>query len=327
MKVAVVGNFGPGFLATSLARGFASAGCEVVNVSARATAPAGRVRQLMVQRWPNVTRPFFLKPSEQVRLVESVASARPELILIVKCPYLTGRTVQHMRAVSGAMVVNWMPDDPFVAAMPAVSISALIACDAVVSYSDAICRRLESDLRVTAHLIPFGFDSVEYQPAAGVLPQWDVTFVGSHSRQREGIIASLIAARLDVRVFGPRWYRASAAVRAAWDPVESFGPEACRKYHLGRIGINILHPRNNFGSHNMRTFEIPAAGRPMITTDTDQQRRLLIGVSGVGYYTGGKSLVANTEELLSSGLAPLPAEMAPHTYEQRCRRLLNLVGR
>jgi hypothetical protein len=327
MKVAVIGTFGTGLLATSLARGFTSAGCEVTRVSDRAAAPAGRARRLAAHSWPAIAGPFLLKSSEQERLVESVASARPDLVLLVKCAYVTRRTVGRVRAASGAMVVNWMPDDPFVALRPAVPISALSACDAIVSYSDSVCHRLESDLKVPAHSIAFGFDPHDYQPDVQVVAQWDVTFVGQHSAHREGVVAELMAAGLQTRVFGPRWYRARASVRAAWDPAESYGPAACRRYHLGRVGINILHPRNNVDSHNMRTFEIPATGRAMVTTDTVQQRRLLRGISGIGYYTGSENLRARVHELLSTGEAPLPTTMATHTYEQRCRQLLNLVGR
>ena len=327
MKVAVIGNFGPGLLATSLARGFTGAGCEAFNISARATTPAGRVRQHVVQRWPSVGDRLLVKASEQEHLVESVASVQPDLVLIVKCPYVTSRTVERLRTVSGVMVVNWMPDDPFVAESPAVPISALASCDAVVSYSDSVCRRVEADLGLPAHLIPFGFDPHDYQPAASELAEWDVTFVGNHSAHRERMIAALISMGVDVHVFGPRWHRARATVRAVWDSVESYGPEACRRYHLGRVGVNILHPRNNLGSHNMRTFEIPAAGRAMLTTDTAQQRRLLGGMSGIGYYTGIESLGARIEELLSTGQTPLPITLAAHTYEQRCRQLLTVIDR
>jgi hypothetical protein len=327
LKIAVVGTFASGQLATVLARGMRSASQDVAEISDAQEVPPNKVARFAAERWSLASTAIAIALGGQEPLIHKVAMARPDLVLVVKSPYLTTRTVDEIRKQCQAPVVNWMPDDPFLALRPAMKLSTLVAYDHVVTYSDSICRRLMSELSLSASVIPFGFDPIDYQPDSDRIAEWDVTFVGQHSAHREQTLREIAHAGITLRVFGPNWQIAQSVVRNCWDPTPVFGPDACHRYHLGRVGVNILHPQNNVGSHNMRTFEIPAAGRKMLTTETAQQRHLLKGISGIEFYLTGKDLVRQLKSMIGRAVLPEEALMREHTYEQRCLQLLSTIAR
>jgi spore maturation protein CgeB len=239
---------------------------------------------------------------------------------------LAPAVIDEIRGQTSAPIVNWLPDDPFLALRPAVHQEALRRYDVIVTYSPDIARRIGSELSIRSMVIPFGFDPTDYRAAAvASQPSYDVAFVGQFRPERAAIVESLAGMEFKLLVSGPGWGRAAAAARGAWRATPSFGTDACARYQEARIGLNILHPENNRGSHNMRTWEILASGTPMLTTDTAQQRQLLDGISGVGFYSDPGTLEHGATKLIRDGRRPTSPQLEKHTYASRCDQLLRAL--
>lgn len=322
MRITVLGALGPGQLADSLTYGLRTLGHEVSAVSDKPLIPAARLGRLLARRRPQLLR--WSGQRQQLELGRAVIATRPALVLAVKSPYLQAEIIDRIRAGTAAHMFNWYPDNPFVNYGQGAPLSALRHYDRIIVFSPSLAERVKKTLKVDAQYIPFGFDPRYYFPA----PQprdvkTDVAFVGQCRRERAALVSTLIAAGFAVRVAGPGWDAAAEPVRAAWRPGPTWGVDAARLYHEARVGLNDLHRKSNAHSHNMRTWEIPATGTPMATTDSPHQRELLRDIPGVSFYTGQRDLPTVVENLIvSAAQRGLPVDLSAHTYERRCRALV-----
>jgi len=213
-----------------LARGMRAAEQDVIEISDAHELPGNKLARFAVERWAVASIALTIARGGQGDLVDNVVEARPDLVLIVKSPYLTRNTVAQIRNQTRALVVNWLPDDPFLALRPAMKLATLTAYDLVVTYSDTICWRLTSELGLSAMVIPFGFDPSDYRPATARSVEWDVTFVGQWSKYRERILWEIARTGLALRVYGPNWHHAQSKVRDCWNSTEAYGADACTRY-------------------------------------------------------------------------------------------------
>jgi len=135
-------------------------------------------------------------------------------------------------------------------------------------------------------------------------------------------------AEFDLFVSGRGWTRATRrGPLAGLVSDKSFpGDETCRLYWRSAIGLNILADWN-VPAHNMRTFEVPAAGTAMVATRTPDHERLFGSDGAVLVSDPGEareavhSLLADPERL-----ATIASEgrrrVKTHTYAARLRTLL-----
>lgn len=323
MKITVLGVFSPGQLADSLAHGLSTLGHEVSPVSDQALLPTSRLGRLVARRRPELMR-WFGNWRRQLELAETVIATQPELVLAVKSPYLQPAALHRIRQRSAARVFNWYPDNPFVNYGQRTPLATLRHFDRIIVFSPALAERVKKSLRVEAQYIPFGYDPRYYfPPPTPRIIKADVAFVGQHRPERAALAATLIEAGFSLRVAGPGWETAAEPVRAAWHTGPAWGSDAARLYHEARVGLNDLHARSNAHSHNMRSWEIPATGTPMATTESAHQRELLAGIPMITYYNGSKDLAAAVDHLIASSAHDQePVDLSLHTYTERCRSLI-----
>jgi len=323
MRITVLGAVAPGQLADSLAFGLVELGHDVSAVSAQALMPPSRFGRLLARRQPRLWR-WTGRRHGQLELSRAVVATRPDLVLAVKAPYLQAWVVDRIRAQTGAPILNWYPDNPFVNYGQRTPLSTLRHYDRIIVFSPALAERVRSRLNVEAQYIPFGFDPRYFFPAAKPQPaKADVAFVGQCRPERAALVSTLLSSGYSVRVAGPGWEAAAKPIRSAWHSGPVFCADAARLYQEARVGLNDLHRQGNAHSHNMRTWEIPATGTPMATTDSAHQRELLHDVRAVGYYAGPHDLPAVVGSLITaSATGDPPVDLSAHTYEERCRSLL-----
>lgn len=313
----MVGHMGHGHLATYVLRGFRALGLDAVAVEDQELIPRTYVGRRVSEAWPD--SPFN-------RRLDAVNEECLHTV-VVKSPYLGSRNVRGLRRTTSGSLVLWLPDDPFLALRPAVPRSLLRRFDIIVTYSERIAERLRDVGCPRVIAVPFGHDPEDHFPAPAVEPDIDVVFVGQYSPHRARTIDVLLESGFRVRVFGSRWSDADRNVAAAWDPRRVFGSAVPPEYARARVGLNILHPQNNRGSHNMRSFELPAMGVSMVTTDTDEQRRLLAAFQQVAYYRTDHELVQAVQSLQDLP-RPKPREsaLAATSYAARCSTLLDTLA-
>ncbi len=323
MRIALLAEPGEGHLGPALQRGFAAEGHDAQLVPAAALVGDGR---LMPR-----ARKLHLDavPSRVLTGRAARAAAGADVVLVLRGRFLRRADVEALRRRTGAPIVLYHPDNPLFGRLrePPV-LRSLPAYDLVVVWCTPLAAAL-ADVGVRRRaVVPFGYDSAEFARAGSSdIPRFDVAFVGSASPHRLRWIAEL--AGLELALTGPRWRREARGtpLAAAVLPGARWGAGAAAVYRSARVGINVLDPQNLIG-HNMRTWELPATGRPAVMTRTPDHERL--------FANGGAVLVEKPEELRSAvqRLLADPEErerigrlgydaVRAGTYERRARELVS----
>ncbi|MGB9183728.1 MAG: glycosyltransferase [Solirubrobacteraceae bacterium] len=326
MRITVVAPAGEGQLGPSLVSGFLAQGHDTSLVDApRLTSGHGvyvRARRL------HVAGPLLGLAGGN--LVERVAQQRPDLVVVVKGRFVSAQTVRRLRRATGAVLVNWCPDDPLYPAFREAGwLQSLREFDVVAIWSQALCGRLRAEgIRCLA--VPFGYDPIWYADDPPEPRRWDVVFVGQWSPEREAHIRAL--QDLAVGVTGSGWEAAArrSHLAATVIPGRFFGREAASLYRSAAVGLNILHPQNA-GTHNMRTWELPATATPMVATDSREHRTIFVN-GGALLANGPTAMRAAVAEILTGPVNPRElglagrAAVAGGTYAERTATLLREIG-
>jgi spore maturation protein CgeB len=322
MRVAVVGADDNGSLALCFVRGARESGHDARAIFA----------DRLVAGW----RPLFLARRLGIDAVAArpltralerrVATAEPEIVLVVKGRFIDARCIERLRRSLRCPILNYYPDHPLWPGHDDLQvIEALRVYDEVLIWGDHVATELrERDVR--ARVVPFGYDPATYAPPASRPSRvHDIVMVGQRYIEREAFVRALA----DLRVFvsGVGWDAAlTPQVRAVAGTQRYSGTEICQLYWSSALALNSLAPWN-VPAHNMRTFEIPATGTPMIATRTPEHERI--------FGEDGAVLVSDPDEARSRVLKLLEDEealrrigdrgrmcVAGHTYAARMAELL-----
>jgi spore maturation protein CgeB len=325
MRVALLTPQGQGQLGMSFASGLSRDGHDVHLVGGGAL--TGGSRELILARQLRFDR--ALSAALRRPIERRLANLVPEVTIVVKGRFLSGRDVEALRRASGGLVVNYFPDNPFYADFsdPAV-IDALRSYDSVFIWSRELVKALRAEGVSGASYLPFGYDDELYGEGQRDQPAWwDIAFVGQWSELRERHIRSL--AGLRVVVAGPNWKRRLRSDAARWCTVLSGTPHgraAAAVYRRSTVGLNILHPQNT-NAHNMRTWELPSTGTPCVMTASAFHTHLF-GDTGVLAFDGPGDIRDAAECLLRdvsarhAVAAAGEAAVRSGTYRSRMRELL-----
>jgi len=97
----------------------------------------------------------------------------------------------------------------------------------------------------------------------------DIVFVGHWEPWTEKMVAALCRAGLNVRVWGPKWWRGRSVPATARNPAV-WGNEYVKILAASKIALCFLS-KANFNQCASRTFEIPAIGAFMLAERTEEQ--------------------------------------------------------
>lgn len=270
------------------------------------------------------------------RLLDVLADSQRQydLILVFKGRTLRRKTLDEARRrQSAAIWANLNPDDPFNLETRGSSsqnvIEALPFFDLHFTWSRRLVQRLAEEGARRAVYLPFGYDPEAHREPEGVtLGSSDtVCFIGSWDPEREALLSELTDFKLVV--LGSAWDRLekSSPVRRFVLGGEVGGDAFCRPIASAAVSLNMLRPQNR-DSHNMRTFEIPAAGGLLLTNRTPEQQEVFPDRVASLMYQGVEELKECVR--LSLSAKPLPARIRnegrrrveQHTYEMRSRSIL-----
>jgi hypothetical protein len=165
----------------------------------------------------------------------------------------------------------------------------------------------------------------------------DVSFVGCWSPKKEDLIGSLIKqlGQLDIRIYGPGWQHASAAVGAHWQKRGAFGDEYALICAASRINLGLLSEAGGgmrLGDQTTaRTWQIPACGGFMLHERTEELARYFEPEKEVGTFSGATELVekvacylendALRRSIAQAGL--LRSRRDTYTYDAMAKTILN----
>ena len=207
----------------------------------------------------------------QRRVLNSIEKSNSDLVFVVKGYFLMPDTIEKIKGL-GKRVVCYHPDDPFNKEFGATTFFTLPSIkhyDAYFTWHKNLLDKIEDMGCSNVFYIPFAADMDIIKPLPSNSESkmlYDVSFIGNADAERIRIIKE-IASHLNGTT--DRTFKL-ALFGNGWTGIEGFdckgviqGDEYLSAMHRTRININILRNQNK-GAHNMRTFEIPAAGGFML---------------------------------------------------------------
>lgn len=324
LRVALVGSFWPASLEASYERAFTAIGAEVIPIDfekALASEIGGRgpLRHLFGER-------AAIKASAVIE--KEILRSKPDLVLVFKGTRIPPTLLESLRRA--AVCVNFNPDSPW----ETVNSSQWLL-DSIPPYhhhftwSKQLLPRFEAAKARAVHYLPFAYDPELHSPSSESEIKYDVVFIGTFEPLRDETLAAL--SEFNVAIWGNDWER-SKLVPRSWIKGEAiYGSEACHAMSQGVVNLNILRAQNA-GSHNMRTFEIPATGNLMLTTRSEEQQQFFEERSEILSYSNLQELIEQVRRALSDrneskaiGLRAYE-RVRDETYAKRAQEILTVCG-
>lgn len=258
--------------------------------------------RLFRRLFPNVN-PFYTAFNQA--LLENIQYAKPDVILIFKGMELYPETLQKIRNL-GIKCCNYNPDHPFVIVsrgsgnnniQQAVPLYDLHFC-----YSKELIQTIENQYKIQCAYLPFGFELSEeqYHEAAKTEETNRVCFIGNPDNDRIAAIKAFLNAGLEVDVFGYHWDKAFSGKLRPGLMIHGVisGMDFWQRVRSYRVQLNIFR-QHNIGSHNMRTFEVPAVGGIMLAPDSPEHRAFFEADSEVFLYQSEAEMLDKARFLLA----------------------------
>tara|TARA_B110000977_G_C11070909_1_gene489502 strand:- start:806 stop:1825 length:1020 start_codon:yes stop_codon:yes gene_type:complete len=198
-----------------------------------------------------------------------------DLIIIYKGLYLTKRFLKYLKKISNeTKFVNIYPDDPFDKDYyKDISNNNLFTCiklfDFFFIYSQKIKKKLELIVpKKKIIYLPFAHDpTIHKKSNFSYKNLYDISFIGTADKERYNIIRQLKDYKIVIG--GNGWDRYKQLKNVVYLGAINTQLSAT-VISKSTVSLNLLR-KQNYGSHNMRTFEIPAMGGLMLTKRSTEQ--------------------------------------------------------
>ncbi len=268
-------------------------------------------------------------------LLDYVSEFQPDIVWVFKGMEIFPATLEKIKA-SGTFLANYNPDHPFEYAHKgsgnANVRNSIPLYDLHFSYSKNILKQIRERYGIAGEWLPFAYQPVDNPPH---IPEEDirkVCFIGNPDKIRAELIGYLAERGLPIDVYGNGWQKFANAFAdtqvGIHPPVfqEAFSKTAVQY----RVQLNVFRPQNE-GSHNMRTFEMPALGCIMLAPYSEEHIELFEENQEAFYYRNREEAYQKAKEILA-----LPKEKAMeikksvqarsqksrYTYEDRAKQVL-----
>ena len=244
--------------------------------------------------------------------LRQVTEFKPTIVLVFKGMEISKWSLERIRAM-GVKLVNYNFDHPFNHFSRGTGNrfvkEAVPYYDLHISYSSFICQELQTKFHAKTAWIPFGFHLTTKQYSEVIMENRSevnrVCFVGNPDEMRVSIIKRLTADGIDIDLYGFGWEKVFSSngrikiypprkAGSFWsDPSEFW--KVLRQY---RIQLNFFRPHNE-GSHNLRTFEVPAVGGILLTPASAEQEKFFAVGEEIFFYSDYENLLLQCRELLA----------------------------
>lgn len=343
MKILLYSEFCWDRLGPSYARAFEGLGCEVVPFDSQKIREhlGPLIRNRIIHRLTIHSYGFRRRTAHKWnrRFLDAVASANPDVVLILKGDFLLADTIRAIRR-SRIPVFIFHPDNPFPPHPDArpETIRAIAESDVYFIWSRSLVEPLYQSGAKRVEYLPFGWDPLVF-PSRDGLSQIgegpDVVFIGSWDPSREAWL-SPVARDFDLKIWGSaRWKthtKIGSPLRDCWQGGEVRAMEAARIYRSAKISLNVLVPKNSDGT-NMRTFEIPGSGGFALATRTVGANEVFPEDEAGAYFSGADELMEQIRRYLvdEQSRQAIRTEAhrivaSNHTYVARANHILEIYN-
>ena len=270
------------------------------------------------------------------RLTTHLASNKYDVVMIFKGAELSPQFLEKTRKFSKAIWVNYNPDNPFATYSTGFTnkniLSSIGLYDIYLTWSKDLIEKLYSHGAKKVEYLPFGYSAGIHRVISKINndPRTIISFVGAWDKDRERLLSGLTD--FDLKIYGGNWERVSknSPLNACINRGNITGINLCKVISDSAISINMLRSQNS-GSHNMRTFEIPAMGGLMLTTRSKEQEFFFPEGVGSMMFSSAVELQEKAKLLLSdSSLREFIQKnssrlVEPHSYDVRVDSLINIL--
>lgn len=245
--------------------------------------------------------PVFNRVNEE--LLELAASQKPDIIWVFKGLHVFPKTLAKLR--SDHTLVNYNPDHPFIIAgrgsgnnnvKSSINLYHFHFC-----YHSVLQNQLEQDYGLTCKYLPFGYqlEDRDYTILENLEEKNAICFIGNPDKIRVSTIEHITSNGYSVDVYGHNWSKTALANNQRVTIHDAlYHNEFWKVLRQYRLQLNIFR-EHNIGSHNMRTFEIPAAGGIQLAPYSKEQEQFFDEKKEVFFYRDQKELIENIDFVLN----------------------------
>lgn len=244
---------------------------------------------------------FFYKKSN-LKLLESIKLSTPDIVWVFKGIEILPDTINSIKKLN-IKIVNYNPDHPFIRTFSSGGNQNVEKCvplyDLHFSYNLDLCKEINNKYGVETIFLPFGYDlqEITFKKIENFNEIKKIAFVGNPDKYRRKILLKLALEGFQIDVFGHKWEKWINHPNISTFGLIS-GDEFWKNLRQYRIQLNIFRP-HNIGSHNMRTFEIPAVGGIMLAPESKEHSIFFNEGEEIFTYSDFDSLVQKCNMLLN----------------------------
>lgn len=261
-----------------------------------------------------------------------------DVIWVWKGMEIYPKTLKKLKA-KGAFLVNYNPDHPFEYFSRGNGntnvLNGIKYYDMHFSYSKKIIKRIENEYKIPCFWLPFGYEKSSMPDFKTNKTINKVCFIGNPDAQRVEKIQLLLENNLPVDVYGNGWkhFLKNSDNLALHGPVygENFTTTAQRY----SVQLNVFRP-HNIGSHNMRSFEMPAIGCIMLAPKSEEHLELFKENTEAFYYTDNADMLKACKTILNKlsdeelnkvkENAYYRSVKSDYSYEERAKQVLKILN-
>jgi len=255
-------------------------------------------------------------------LLAEAATFRPDIIWVFKGMEIYPRTLSLLKK-KGIRLVNYNPDHPFVFSGRGSGndnvTNSVKLYDLHFSYHGQVIEQIRHRYNIPVVSLPFGYELTDdaYAEAASQEEINKVCLIGSPDKTRIRIICSIAESGFQVDVYGNNWNKKAFS---GYPGVKVYpavlGQDFWNRLRQYRVQLNIFR-KHNIGSHNMRTFEVPAVGGILLSPFNEEQAGYFEVGKEVFYFYDEKDLVQKIGAILA-----MPKKEIERVRENARRRSL-----
>jgi spore maturation protein CgeB len=237
-------------------------------------------------------------------LLNSAREIDPDIIWIFKGMEIFPDTLQNLKD-QGFILANFNPDHPFI--IPNKGSGNKNVSKGVPFYDVHFCyqfdlkKQIKDTYNIPTVFLPFAYESedVNYINQSEIKEIKRICFQGNPDEYRAIIIKDIASAGLPIDVYGRQWHRFLGNKSSN---INCF-PIADRKlfWKLNqqyRVQLNLFR-KYNYGSHNMRTFEIPVVGGIQLTPYSNEQAALFHESKEIFFFANNSEMIEKCRMLLN----------------------------
>lgn len=237
-------------------------------------------------------------------LLAKVDEVKPDIVWVFKGMRIVPKVLQQIKE-KGIHLANYNPDHPFFFSGTGsgnANVTASIGLyDLHFCYDPRVAEKIEKDFGICTAILPFAYELADelYHEIKSQKEINSACFIGTCDDIRVAHVLELAKAGILVHTYGNNW--AEMVPKDEKNIVlhpAVYNQEFWETMYKYRLQLNIFRP-HNIGSHNMRTFEVPAVGSIMLAPDSPGHHEYFESEKEIFLYRSKEEMVEKARQILS----------------------------